>query len=95
MILVVEERRVGRDGTAPGGLHRRTKQRYVQYVLFPRDWLTVQSLPNLRGQNRLGVCVREKVGVVVAGEADDMGYYTKDVIGIDKEWVCFPACLSD
>ena len=44
VILVVVERGVGRDGTAPGGLHRRTKQRYVEYVLFPPDWLTVQSL---------------------------------------------------
>ena len=44
MILLKGERRVGRGGTAPGGLHRRTKQRYVQYVVFPRDLLAVQSL---------------------------------------------------
>ncbi len=44
MILLVGERRIRRGGTAPGGLHRRTKQRDVQYVLFPWNLLAVQSL---------------------------------------------------
>ena len=95
MILVVREQRVGRGSTAPGGLHRRTKQWYIQYFLFPWYWLAVQSLQDTQRQNCPGVCTREKIGVVVAGEADDMGYYTKEGIGVDKECVGFPVCLSD
>ena len=51
--------------------------RYSEYHFTPANIQT----------NRLGVCIREKVGVVVAGEADDMGYDTKEGISIDKECV--------
>lgn len=95
MIFVVEERGVSRDNTIFGELHKRTKQRYVEYILFSRYWLIVQFFKDLKGQNRFEVCIREKVGVVVANEIDDIEYNTKERIDIDKEYISFFIYLSN
>ena len=68
----------------------------VRSVCFFSMGLIGSSVPLRRSASELSWdCIRKEVGVIVAGEVDDMRYNTKYRIGIDKECVGFPVCLSE
>lgn len=95
MILTVGECLVGRGSESLCGLLRPTKHRHVQRAFFPRDGLAVQSLSDAQRQNFLRGHFESKKGIVVAGNANHVGHYTKNRIRIDEKRVSFTAGKSD
>ena len=95
MILLVRELFVKRDHVAIRSTYRRTKYRHAQNLFFPRDLLAIHSLSHAQRQKLPGGHIRSQVGVVVAREADKMGYNAEDRVRIDEEGIGLPADLSD
>ena len=91
MILTVGKRLIGRSSKSLRGLLRPTEHRHVLQFFFPRDGLTVQSFSDAQRQNFPGGHVGSKKGIVIAGNANDVRYYTENRIRIDEERVGFTA----
>lgn len=95
MILLIEKHCVEWGDKALSSLHKHMKYRHILHLLFPRNWLAVQSILDAQHQNFSSHHVRSKISVIIAGEADDVEYHTENRIGIDEECVHFTGGSSD